>query len=68
MHIMLNTHGMVEFTVKAREHQGTKSLDLTIPAKIVEEANISPGDIFKIQVSKDENTLNIQYIRVYSKK
>lgn len=32
---------MVKFTVKARLRQGTKSMDLTIPAKISEELGIS---------------------------
>jgi len=64
---MLNKINMEEFTVKAREHQGTKSLDLTIPAKIVKDANISQGDIFKITLVKEKDKLSIKYVRVYSK-
>lgn len=57
-----------EFTVKARGHHGTKSLDLTIPVKIVNEYNISQGDIFKIVVTKEANGLRLEYSRIYTKK
>ena len=51
-------------TVKARARQGTKSMDLTIPAKVCDELNISPGDIFELTVKKDELDV-FTYKRVY---
>ena len=58
---------MNKFTVKAREHRGTNSLDLTIPTKIVKDNKISSGDIFEIIVIKDNDKLKIEYCLVYSK-
>lgn len=58
---------MEEFTVKAREHQGTKSLDLTIPTKIVKECRISPKDVFKVVAVKDKDAVKLEYTRVYAK-
>ena len=55
---------MKKTTVKARSRQGTKSMDLTIPAKVCDELKISSGDIFELTVKKDEfDTLT--YKRVY---
>ena len=59
---------MEEFTVKARKRQGTNSLDLTIPTKVVKEEKISNGDIFEVNVSKQDNNLKIEYKCVYKKK
>ena len=55
---------MEKYTVKARARQGTKSMDLTIPAKINEELKISAGDIFEISV-ESEKTVKLIYKRVY---
>ena len=55
---------MKKTTVKARSRQGTKSMDLTIPAKVCDELNISPGDIFELTVKKDEWDV-LTYKRVY---
>jgi len=54
-------------TVKAREHHGADSLDLTIPAEIVREQDINPGDIFEIKTNKKENLI-LLYKKVYDKK
>ena len=59
---------MAESTVKARKRQGTKSLDLTIPTEIVKEQDISPGDIFKVKLDKEKDTIILEYIRVYKNK
>ena len=55
---------MEKTTVKARSRQGTKSMDLTIPAKVCDELDISPGDIFELTVKKDEKEV-LTYNRVY---
>jgi bifunctional DNA-binding transcriptional regulator/antitoxin component of YhaV-PrlF toxin-antitoxin module len=41
---------MKRITVKAREHHGSKSLDLTIPVEIVENYKIRAGDVFEIEI------------------
>ena len=55
---------MGKITVKARSRQGTKSMDLTIPAKIREDLNISAGNIFEIKNKKGDADVLI-YKRVY---
>lgn len=52
-------------TVKAREHHGADSLNLTIPAELVREKDIDPGDIFEINIVEDGNKLVLKYRRVY---
>ena len=57
---------MPPITVKARSHHGTKSLDLTIPVKVVEEMGIKEGDVFLVQVDADnKDKLVISYVRVF---
>ena len=58
---------MVNYTVKARARQGTRSMDLTIPAKLSEEFDISSGDIFVISFEKGVED-KIIYKRVYKNK
>ncbi len=55
---------MEKATVKARSRQGTKSMDLTIPAKVCDELNISAGDIFELTVKKDKYAV-LTYKMVY---
>lgn len=55
---------MEKTTVKARARQGTKSMDLTIPAKVCGELDISPGDIFELTV-KNDGSERLIYKRVY---
>lgn len=52
-------------TVKAREHHGANSLDLTIPSEVVREYDVKPGDIFEIEVKSEDNRLILNYERVY---
>ena len=57
---------MVKATVKARLHHGTNSLDLTIPSKIVQENSIKEGDVFTIDIEKNErDQIVLKYIRVF---
>lgn len=53
-------------TVKARQHYGADSLNLTIPAEIRREYSIEYGDIFEITVERVEDTISLKYRRVYS--
>ncbi|MCG3255352.1 MAG: AbrB/MazE/SpoVT family DNA-binding domain-containing protein [Candidatus Heimdallarchaeota archaeon] len=53
------------YTVKARIHYGSKSLDLTIPADIVKERDIKPGDIFKIDIEETPKAVVITYTRIF---
>lgn len=52
-------------TVKAREHQGTNSLDLTIPAAICEKFGVKPGDVFEVGATEDKEQVSVTYRRVY---
>lgn len=53
-------------SVKARGRHGSPSLDLTIPAELKREHNISEGDVFIVEVEDDENELSIVYKRIHS--
>lgn len=64
MYLDIEYNNMEKTTVKARSRQGTKSMDLTIPAKVCDELDISPGDIFELTVKKDEEDV-LTYKRVY---
>lgn len=54
-------------TVKAREHHGADSLDITIPTELVRELDISAGDIFEVEHDRDGNIV-LKYKRVYQSK
>ena len=53
--------------VKARLHHGTKSFDITIPAAIVESFKINEGDIFSVEVNKNDD-IEIVYRRIFKQK
>lgn len=53
-------------TVKAREHPGSSSFDLTIPAEIVDEYNLQAGDVFQVVAEEtDDGKLQLNYKRVF---
>jgi antitoxin component of MazEF toxin-antitoxin module len=52
-------------TLKAREHYGANSLDITIPSEEVRNYNINPGDIFEFEVESEDGELVLKYKRVY---
>jgi len=52
-------------TVKAREHYGAESLDLTIPTKVVREHDLSAGDIFEITTEIQGESLTVEYELVH---
>ena len=59
---------MSEFqTVRARERQGSRSLDLTIPTSVVDGYKVKPGDLFAVSLEVLNGEFIIQYRRVYKK-
>jgi len=56
---------MMSHTVKAREHYGANSLDLTIPTEVVREYDLSAGDILEVSVKEDGEELEICYELVH---
>ena len=56
---------MSKHTVKARGRHGTKSLDLTIPAKLSKEHDLGPGDLFKVKIKNENEKLIIEYELIY---
>lgn len=59
---------MTDNIVKVRGRQGTKSLDITIPAKLSEEYNINAGDLFKVNITNENGVLKINYELIYKNK
>ena len=54
-------------TIKAREHHGANSLDLTIPADVCKECDLRPGDVFAVTADcADEDEVVLRYRRVYA--
>ena len=51
--------------VKVRGRHGTKSLDITIPAKISKAFDIHVGDVFKVDIVKENNSIKLIYELVY---
>ena len=52
---------MMPHTVKAREHHGADSLDLTIPTEIVREYDLSAGDVLEVSIEEGQEELKICY-------
>ncbi len=57
-----------ENIVKSRFHHGSNSLDLTIPSEVVKDLKIKPGDVFRLIVKTETNSVILQYERVYATK
>ena len=57
-----------KFTVKARVHHGTDSLDLTIPTQICKDNKIRDGDVFSVDVSSDNEIITLKYTRIFENK
>lgn len=53
-------------TIKARSRSGTKSLEVTIPVKIVNEYDIHEGDVFSVESDVVDGKLIIRYKRQFS--
>lgn len=59
---------MSEKFVKVRGRHGTKSLDLTIPAELSKEFDINAGDLFKVNITSDNDAIIIKYELIYKNK
>ena len=59
---------MGEKFVKVRGRHGTKSLDLTIPAELSKEFDINAGDLFKVNITSDNDIITIKYELIYKNK
>lgn len=59
---------MTNDIVKVRGRQGTKSLDITIPAKLSEKFDINAGDLFKVNIISDNDIITIKYELIYKNK
>ncbi len=51
--------------VRARKHEGTHSLDLTIPSSICKEFKIAAGDAFVLTSAETADKVVLTYRRVY---
>lgn len=54
--------------VRARKHQGSSSLDLTIPSKICADHDVQQGDVFEVDAIADRGEVKLTYRRVYRKR
>ena len=52
-------------TLKARDHHGADSLDVTIPVDAVREFSINQGDVFEFEAEEQDGDLILKYRRVY---
>jgi hypothetical protein len=57
-----------KFTVKARAHHGTDSLDLTIPTQVCKENKINEGDVFSLDVVNEGKSTVLKYTRIFENK
>lgn len=57
-----------KFTVKARGHHGTDSLDLTIPTQVCKENKINEGDVFSLEIINEEKLTVLKYTRIFENK
>ncbi len=57
-----------KFTVKARAHHGTDSLDLTIPTQVCKENKINEGDVFSLEIISEEKPTVLKYTRIFENK
>lgn len=72
VHIPLPISMDKAYSLKARQHYGSNSLDLTIPHSICKEYGISDGDVFILEITNENvegsEKLVLKYKRVFSQK
>jgi len=56
------------FTVKARAHHGTDSLDITIPTQVCKENKINEGDVFSLEIAGEGKLTVLKYTRIFENK
>jgi hypothetical protein len=54
--------------VRARKHQGSSSLDLTVPSKVCGDYDVQQGDVFEVDALLDHGDVRLVYKRVYRKR
>ena len=59
---------MSDKVVKVRGRYGTKSLDITIPVELSKKFDIHAGDLIKVKIFNDDDSLTIKYQLVYKNK
>ncbi len=57
-----------KFTVKARTHHGTDSLDITIPTQVCKENKINEGDVFSLDITGEGKLTVLKYTRIFENK
>ncbi len=57
-----------KFTVKARAHHGTESLDITIPTQVCKENKINEGDVFSLEITGEGKLTVLKYTRIFENK
>jgi len=57
-----------KFTVKARAHHGTDSLDITIPTQVCKENKINEGDVFSLEITDEGKSTILKYTRIFENK
>lgn len=67
LRVLMNNVGAMarNRVVRAREHRGTSSLNLTIPAWVCKEFKVKAGDAFEISPTDTSAQLSITYRRIY---
>nr|MDO8084582.1 hypothetical protein [Candidatus Sigynarchaeum springense] len=72
VHIPLAESMEKAYSLKARQHYGSNSLDLTIPHSICKEHGISDGDVFILEITNENvegsEKLVLKYKRVFAQK
>ena len=57
-----------KFTVKARAHHGTDSLDITIPTQVCKENKINEGNVFSLEITGEGKLNVLKYTRIFENK
>jgi len=57
-----------KFSVKARAHHGTDSLDITIPTQVCKENKINEGDVFSLEIIDEGKLTVLKYTRISKNK
>ena len=61
----MSSHRTMSKTLKARDHHGADSLDITIPVDAVREYDINQGDVFELETEEQDGDVVLRYRRVY---
>ncbi len=54
--------------VRARKHQGSNSMDLTLPSKICDDYDVQQGDLFEVEALVEKGEIRLTYKRIYRKR